>query len=75
MCSSVAISPEAITDIASSTMTGTFDITRTTGTPSGRCFSTNEVRTPAAKLITVSSGRDVLADLRQQASRCPAAWP
>ena len=30
------------TDIASSTRTATFDITRTTGTASGRCFSTNE---------------------------------
>ena len=48
MCSSVARDPAAITDIASSTITGTLDITRTTGTPSGRCFSTNEVLIPAA---------------------------
>jgi hypothetical protein len=41
-----------MTDIASSTITGTFDITRTTGTSSGRCFSTNEVLIPAAKLTT-----------------------
>ena len=42
--------------MASSTMTGTLDMTRTTATSSGRCFCTNEVRTPAAKLMTVSSG-------------------
>ena len=55
MCSSVARDPAAITDMASSTMTGTFDITRTTGTSSARCFCTNDVRMPAAKLTTRSS--------------------
>src|SRR4029453_3622113 len=38
--------------MASSTNTATFDMTRTTGTVEARCFSTNEVRTPAAKLTT-----------------------
>src|SRR5712691_1406661 len=54
--SSPAWEPGEITDIASSTITGTFDITRTTGTSSGRCFSTKDVRTPAAKVITRSPG-------------------
>ena len=44
-----------MTDIASSTMTGTLDMTRTTGAPLGRRFSTKEVLMPAAKVITVSS--------------------
>ncbi len=44
--------PALITDMASSTSTATFDMTRTTVTPSGRRFSMKPVRMPAARETT-----------------------
>jgi hypothetical protein len=55
-CLSSAWAPGLTTDIASSTRTGTFDITRTTGTPSGRRASMKDVRMPAANEMTRCSG-------------------
>jgi hypothetical protein len=51
-CRSVANEPGEITDIASSTSTGVFDITRTTGTSTGKCRSMYDVVIPAATEMT-----------------------
>src|SRR5690606_24518499 len=55
-CSSPACDPGEMTLIAWSTRTGVFDMTRTTGTPSGSRSSMNPVVIPAAAEITRRPG-------------------
>ena len=62
-CSSAANDPAEITDIASSTSTGVLDITRTTGTSTGKRRSMNEVVIPAATEITSCDGATEPGDL------------
>ncbi len=55
MCSSDACAPALTTDMASSTRTGTLDITRTTGACTGSNRSMKAQRMPAATLTMTCS--------------------